>query len=201
MTWQLQGFYVENCSCDAICPCTWSNLMRPATYDDCRATLGFRVESGTVNDVDMSGRTIVLALETPKMMVDGNWRAGLIFDVDTSDEQIDLLTQVFTGAVGGPMAGLAPLITEFLGAERSPMMLESGDDGWTLRVGDDTALDGSVVLGPETSDAVALTGITAHPAGPVMTVTPSGETRSSLFGIEFSGSSRSGFRAPFSWAA
>ena len=201
MAWQLQGFYVENCNCDAICPCTWSNLARSATYDDCRATLGFRVEHGMVEDVDMSGRTIVLALETPKMMVDGNWRAGLIFDADTSDEQMGLLTQVFTGAVGGPMAGLAPLITEFLGAERSQMTLESGADGWTLRVGDGTALDGSVVLGPSTSDAVALTGITAHPAGPVMTVTPSGEMRSSLFGIEFSGGSRSGFRAPFSWAA
>ena len=201
MVWQLQGFYVENCSCDAICPCTWSNMMRPATYDDCRATLGFRVERGAVNDVDMSGRTIVLAIETPKMMVDGNWRAGLIFDADTSDEQMDLLTQVFTGALGGPMAGLAPLITEFLGAERSTMTLVPGDDAWTLRVGDGTALDGSVVLGPETRDAVTLTGITAHPAGPVLTVTPSGEMRSSLFGIEFSGTSRSGFTAPFTWAA
>jgi hypothetical protein len=154
-----------------------------------------------VDDVDMSGRTIVLALDTPKMMVDGNWRAGLIFDADTSDEQMDLLTKVFTGAVGGPMAGLAPLITEFLGAERSPMTLESSDDGWTLRVGDGTALDGKVVLGPETTDAVALTGITAHPAGPVLTVTPSGDMHSSLFGIEFSGSARSGFTAPFNWAA
>ncbi len=33
MTWELEGRYVENCSCDVICPCTWSNLSR-SVYDE-----------------------------------------------------------------------------------------------------------------------------------------------------------------------
>ena len=99
------------------------------------------------------------------------------------------------------MAGLAPLISEFLGAERADIRLESGSDGWTLRVGDDTRDRRLASCGPETDDVVTLTAITAHPAGPTLTVTPSPEVRSSLFGIEFVGESRSGFRAPFSWAA
>jgi hypothetical protein len=33
-----------------------------------------------------------------------------------------------------------------------------------------------------------------------MTVTPSSDIRSSLFGIDFSGTGRSGFTAPFSWS-
>lgn len=201
MAWELHGVYVENCNCDAVCPCTWSNLSRPATYEDCRATLGFHVERGTVDDVDVSGRTMVLALETPKLMVEGNWRAGLIFDNDTNDEQMDLLTKVFTGAMGGPMAGLAPLISEFVGAERADISLVGGDDGWSLTVGDETRLGGTVVRGAEGDPAVALTGITAHPAGPTMTITPSAEVRSSLFGVEFSGDARSGFTAPFNWSA
>ena len=89
MAWELEGFYVENCNCDAVCPCTWSNLARPATYDDCRATLGFRVERGKIEEVDVSGRTMVLASVSPKMMVEGNWRAGLVFDADTTDEQME----------------------------------------------------------------------------------------------------------------
>jgi len=48
---------------------------------------------------------------------------------------------------------------------------------------------------------VTLTAISAHPAGPTLTVTPSPDVRSSLFGIDFAGESRSGFSAPFSWAA
>ena len=201
MSWELHGVYVENCNCDAVCPCTWSNLSRAATYDDCRATLGFHIERGHVDGVDVSGRTVVLSLVTPKLMVDGNWRAGLVFDADTSDEQMESLTSVFTGAVGGPMAGLAPLIGEFLGAERADIELESTSNGWTLTVGGETNLGGSVVLGPEADGPVTMTGITAHPAGPTMTITPSPDVRSSLFGIEFSGDSRSGFTAPFTWAA
>ena len=52
MAWELEGVYVENCNCDAICPCTWSNLARGATYDDCRATLGFRIEHVPTPDSD-----------------------------------------------------------------------------------------------------------------------------------------------------
>ncbi len=201
MAWELDGFYVETCNCDAICPCTWSNLAREATYDDCRATLGFYIERGTVDGVDVGGRTMVLGVVAPKQMIDCNWRAGLVFDDDTTDEQMSLLTSVFTGALGGPMAGLAPLIGEFLGAERAEIHLESDSEGWSLRVGDDTSIGGSVVHAPETDDVVTLTSILAHPAGPTLTVTPSPNVRSSLFGIDFGGESRSGFRAPFRWAA
>ena len=201
MAWELEGYYVENCNCDAICPCTWSNLSREATYDDCRATLAFRIERGSVDGVDVGGRTIALGLVAPKLMIEGNWRAGLVFDEATTDEQMSLLTSVFTGALGGPMAGLAPLIAEFLGAERADIRLDSGSEGWTLHVGDDTRLGGAVVHAPESDAVVTLTSILAHPAGPTLTVTPSPDVRSSLFGIEFAGESRSGFTAPFNWAA
>lgn len=201
MAWELEGRYVENCSCDVICPCTWSNLSRPATNDDCRAVLAFRVERGAVDGVDVAGRTVVLAILTPKLMVDGNWQAGLLIDQDASDEQIAVLTKVFTGQIGGPMAGLAPLITEFLGAERAAIDLDVGADGWSLRVGDATELEGALVRGPESDEAVTLTGIVAHPAGPTLTVTPAVSSRWSLLGIEYSGADRSGFTAPFSWAA
>jgi hypothetical protein len=201
MAWELEGFYVENCNCDAICPCTWSNLSRQATFDDCRATLGFHIERGQVDGVDVGGRTMVLTLVAPKLMIEGNWRAGIVFDADTSDQQMQSLTNVFTGALGGPMAGLAPLIGEFLGTERADIRLESGSEGWRLEVGDDTRLGGSVVHAPESDAVVTLTAIAAHPAGPTLTVTPSAGMRSSLLGIEFSGDSRSGFSAPFNWAA
>jgi len=202
MTWELEGRYVENCSCEAICPCTWSNLARPATNDDCRAVLAFRVDRGAIDGVEVSGRTVVLAIVTPKLMIEGNWHAGLLMDQDASDEQIELLTKVFTGQIGGPMAGLAPLITEFLGAERAPIDLDvRPDGGWSLKVGDGTELAGGALQGPESDAPVTLTGIVAHPAGPTLTVTPAPSTRWSLLGIDYAGEDRSGFTAPFSWAA
>jgi hypothetical protein len=200
MGFQLDGQYYENCSCDAICPCTWSNLTRAATRDDCRFTLVFRVDRGAVEDLDVSGRTVVVVAETPKMMVDGNWRVGLVVDEGATDEQMEALTKVFTGALGGPMEGLVPLIGEVLGAERAAIDVQSGDDGWAVRVGSDTELEGAIVRAPD-AEPVTLNGIVAHPAGPTFQVTPGADVRSSLFGIEWSGTERSGFATTFSWAA
>ncbi len=200
MTWTIEGRYVENCSCDAICPCTWSNLALPATQDQCNAVLAFQVERGEVENVDVAGRTVVLALQTGKMMTDGNWRVGLLFDEDTTDEQLGALAKVFTGEIGGPFAGLAPLIAEVVGTERAPIRLEESDAGWDLRVGDDSEFHGRTARAPD-ADAVTLTGIAIHPAGPTLTVTPGDDVRSSLFGFDWSGSGRSGFAAAFSWAA
>lgn len=201
MAWELNGHYVENCSCEAICPCTWSNLARAATNDDCRAVLAFHIDSGQVEGVDVAGRTVVLAISTPKMMTDGNWQAGLLMDEGATDEQMSVLTRVFAGQIGGPMAGLAPLITDFLGAERARIDLDRGADEWSLRVGDASEFAGTTERGPDGAEPVTLTGIVAHPAGPVLTVTPGASVHWSLFGIDYAGEDRSGFSAPFSWAA
>jgi hypothetical protein len=29
MSWSLEGRYFKNCSCDTMCPCTWSGLTSP----------------------------------------------------------------------------------------------------------------------------------------------------------------------------
>ena len=109
---------------------------------------------------------------------------------------------MFTGAMGGPMAGLAPLIGEFLGAERADITLDVGDDGWTLTVGDDTRA--RRLRRPRRRRgrrAVTLTGITAHPAGPTLTITPSARDALVTVRHRVLGRARSGFTAPFSWAA
>lgn len=201
MAWALNGQYVENCSCEAICPCTWSNLTRAATNDYCKAVLAFHIDVGQIDGVDVTDRTVVLAISTPRMMTDGNWQAGLLIDEDATDEQISALTGVFAGQLGGPMAGLAPLITDFVGAERARIDLDRTSDRWSLRVGESSQLEGEVERGPEGADPVTITGIVAHPAGPVLTVTPGESVTWSLFGMEYAGENRSGFTAPFSWAA
>ena len=125
-----------------------------------------------------------------------------MFDDDTTDEQMAALSKVFTGEIGGPFAGLAPLISEIIGAERAAIDLRLDDDGWNLIVGDQGEFQGTTARAPDAPEGVTLTGIVIHPAGPTLTVTPGGDdVRSSLFGIDWSGPGRSGFAAPFSWAA
>ena len=75
-------------------------------------------------------------------MTEGNWRVGMFVHDGASDEQADKLTAVFGGQLGGPMAGLAPLIGEMLGVERVP--IEVVDDGLrhSVRIGDVDRLRG-----------------------------------------------------------
>src|SRR4030095_2969739 len=127
MAWQLQGRYFENCSCDMVCPCTTSALTMPADYDRCRVVLAFHVDSGTVEDVDVSNLTVGVVADTPPLMADGNWRVGLFLDAAASQEQAEKLGAVFAGQLGGPMAVLAPLFGEMLGVEVAP--IEHVEDG------------------------------------------------------------------------
>src|SRR5436190_12990397 len=118
MAWKLKGSYAETCSCELMCPCNLS-MDHGATYDYCRATLGFNIREGEVDGTDISGRKVVVIADTPKVMTDGNWRLGVFIDADATDEQADKLAQIFTGQLGGPMAGIAPLIGEMGGVERA----------------------------------------------------------------------------------
>lgn len=200
MAWGIEGMYYENCSCDAICPCTWSNLVRGATNDDCRVALLFEVEKGEVESVDVAGTTCVVVLQTPRQMLEGNFKAGLIVGSDASEEQADKLAQVFSGAVGGPMAGLSPLIGEFLGVERLPVSVEHDGSNHHIVVGE--ALDFHLAKEetPE-GDPVQLTNIVAHPSGPTLDVAVADQVNNSAFGIDWAGDGLSGFANRFAWAA
>ena len=122
MSWSLKGSYFETCSCDLMCPCNFS-FDHGATYDYCRVTLVFNVAEGDVEGTDVSGRTVAVIADTPKVMTEGNWRLGMFVDDDANDDQVEKLSAVFGGQKGGPMAGLAPLIGELLGVERAPIQV------------------------------------------------------------------------------
>jgi hypothetical protein len=200
MSWNLSGSYFETCSCDVICPCT-ASLSLGATYDHCRVVLVFAIKSGEVEGTDVGGVTVAAVAETPKVMSDGNWRLGVVIDADASDEQAEKLGGVFSGALGGPMEALGPLVGENLGVERQ--QIEVRVDGLThsVRIGDevDFEIEDVVPFGVESGEPAKITGI-FHPIGSELTV--SRATRSSInaFGIQYEG--KSGFSSSeFAWAA
>lgn len=199
MGWNLEGTFYENCSCDAICPCTWSNMARRATNDDCRAALLFEVDAGDVDGVDVSGTACMMVLQTPAMMLDGGWKAGLIIDETASEEQADRLAQVFSGQLGGPPAGLTPLVGEFLGVERLPVAITHEGDRNHVVIGDAIDYQLSKQRTPE-GDQVQLTSIVVHPAGPTLDVAHVDNVTNSPFGINWSGDGLSGFSNRFAWA-
>ncbi len=200
MAWNLKGSYAETCSCDLMCPCNLS-FDHGATYDFCRATLVFNIRSGEVEGTDVSGLKACVIIDTPKVMTDGNWRVGMFVDESASDEQFDKLTAVFGGQLGGPMAGIAPLVGEMLGVERAP--IEFVDDGLrhSVRIGDaiDFEIEDIVPFGVETGQPVRLVGM-FHPVASEFNAAEATRSKISAFGIEFEG--KTGIStAEFSWAA
>ena len=200
MTWNLSGTYTETCSCELMCPCNLS-FDHGATYDFCRATLAFNIVDGDVEGTDVSGRPVVLLIDTPKVMTDGNWRAALFVDDGATDEQFDQLVRVFTGQAGGPMAGLAPLIGEMLGVERAAIEIRNDGLLHSVHVGDviDFEVEDVVPFGVESGEPVRFSGM-FHPAGSDLTMAEAKRSRINAFGIEYDG--RTGLSSShFTWAA
>jgi hypothetical protein len=200
MSWKLDGSYFESCSCDVICPCT-ASLALGATHDYCRVVLVFNVKNGEVEGTDVSGLTVAAVADTPKVMTDGNWRLGVYIDDKASDDQAEKLGGVFSGALGGPMEALGPLIGENLGVKRASIDVREEGLTHAIKIGDDVdvEIEDVVPFGVESGEPAQLTGI-FHPAGSELTVARTTRSQVDAFGISYDG--KSGFsRSQFSWAA
>jgi hypothetical protein len=200
MAWSMKGSYAETCSCELMCPCNLS-FDHGATYDFCRATLVFDIGEGDVDGTDIAGLKAAVIIDTPKVMTEGNWRVGVFIDEQASDEQAEKLVQVFSGQIGGPMAGLAPLIGELVGVERARIDVE--DDGLrhSVRVGDsiDFEVQDIVPFGVDNGQPVRFDGM-FHPAGSDLTMAEAKRSRIDAFGIRYEG--KTGLSASrFSWSA
>jgi hypothetical protein len=200
MAWSLKGSYVETCSCELMCPCNLS-FDHGATYDFCRATLVFDIRQGEIEGTDISGLRIAVIIDTPKVMTDGNWRLGVFIDEQATDEQGEKLVQVFSGQLGGPMAGLAPLVGEMLGVERAKIEVRDEGVRHSVRIGEaiDFEVEDIVPFGVETGEPVRFAGM-FHPVASDLTMAEAKRSRINAFGIEYEG--KTGLStSEFSWAA
>jgi hypothetical protein len=200
MSWKLEGSYFETCSCDVICPCT-ASLALGATNERCKAMLVFNVQSGEVDGTDVSGQTVAAIADTPKVMSEGNWRLGVFIDAAASDEQAEKLGAVFSGALGGPMEALGPLVGENLGVERLPIEVHEDGLKHSIRIGEavDFEIEDVVPFGVESGEPAKLTGI-FHPAGSELTVSHATRSKIDAFGIQYEG--KAAFSSSrFAWAA
>jgi hypothetical protein len=200
MAWRLEGTYFESCSCDAVCPCSWSAFTAPATQDRCRALLAYHVESGQVDEVDVSGLTFALFLDTPPVMSEGNWRVGVFLDDAASDSQAEQLGMVLSGQAGGPPAMLGPLIGEMLGVQKARITYSEDGRGHHVRIGDAIDLGVEDFVAIPDGPPVQLANV-VHPSNTTLTVAPASVAQLSTFGVSWGREGQSGFSAPFSWAA
>jgi hypothetical protein len=200
MSWKIAGSYFETCSCDLVCPCT-ASLSLGATNDFCRVVLVFAIKEGEVEGVDVSGLKVAAIADTPKVMTDGNWRLGVFMDATASGEQAEKLGGVFSGALGGPMEALGPMIGENLGVQQASIEVREEGLMHSVKIGDsvDFEIEDVVSFGVESGQPARLVGI-FHPAGAELTVARATRSRIDAFGISYEGKSAFS-RSDFAWAA
>lgn len=133
-SYTLNGTLLEACSCGILCPC-W--VGEDPDEGHCYAFNAYHFDSGQINGIDVSGRSIVKVVHIPgNVLAPGTWKVVYFVDDGATEEQKSALVGAFNGEFGGPLADLAALTGEVLGVETAPIIHEVVEGKGTLRIGD-----------------------------------------------------------------
>ncbi len=179
--WAIKGELILNCNCTVFCPCVVSLGKHAPTEGYCQAWAGIRIDSGHYGDADLSGLNVGLVLEIPGLMARGNWKAAAYIDERASDHAYDGLLNIFTGKARGTTGLFKVLVSEFLGAERAPVVFETEGKARRLMVG--KAIQGEVVpVEGKDPDTDIVVSNTDYWMGPDITVATANKGRVRAFG-------------------
>lgn len=200
--WHIEGQYMETCNCTFICPCIGTNLTATPTEGDCKAAIAMKVDRGEKDGVSLDGLAFVVLMHSPGAMADGDIKVGLIIDNRANEAQTEAITAIATGAAGGPMAALGPLVSEVAGIEKRPVSFEVDGLSYAVSAGElvDQSLDGVASVTRE-GEAIHVDN-TCHPVSARLALAKARTSSFHAFGIDWEDSSgtRNGHFAPFSWA-
>ena len=200
--WQIRGEYMETCNCTLLCPCIWSNMAARPTEGDCKAAVTLRIDKGSKDGVSLDGLSFIVMLHAPGAMGAGNMTVGLVVDDRASDAQLEAIKLIATGAAGGPMAALGPLVGRIAGVERRPIQFDMSGLNRVVRAGElvDQACEG-LPSATAPGQAISLDN-TAHPVNKRLAMAKATRSRFNVFGIRWDDSTgtRNGHFAPFAWS-
>ena len=198
--WAIQGSYLETCSCDFLCPCLTSVRVRP-TNGDCYFAIAYKINRGNYGDVKLDGHSFIVVARTPGAMGQGNWSVGVIVDGEASIEQIDALSKIATGAEGGPMANLAPLVGTVLGVEKRPIEIHTNGMSNSAKAGEllDQANQG--VPGANENEPIYIDNV-GHPSNSRLALAKATRSHLHAFGLDWDDVSgkNNGHFSPFNWS-
>ena len=165
MAYHLEGRLLEVCDCRVLCPC-W--IGEDPDNGTCDSVLAYHFDKGTIDGVDVTGRTIALVSHIPGNVLDGNFRVAVYLDEGTSDAQQEAILNVYTGKRGGPVAELAKLVGEVVSVERAPIRFDVNEGRGTLTISDVSHSELELYKGPDGSTTVlSNTVFSTVPGAPV----------------------------------
>jgi len=151
MSYHLEGRLLEVCDCRVLCPC-W--IGADPDNGTCDSALTYHFDKGTIDGIDVAGRTIAMVSHIPGNVLKGNFRIALYLDEGTSEAQQQALLDVFSGKQGGPVAELAKLIGEVVSVERVPIRFEVEGGSGIMTIGEVTHAELEPYKGPDGATTV-----------------------------------------------
>ena len=173
--WKISGEYFENCSCDVVCPGEVSPAGFLGAMPDngyCNVWFVFHIIDGKYGDVDVGGLNFIIAAHAPGVMGEGNWTVAAYADERASAPQTEALAMMLTGAAGGPMGALVPLISTNLGLKSVPIEYRNEGKKRSARI--QGILDSTIQAVPAATPDGVVTKDGAHPMFPEQWVQASG---------------------------
>jgi hypothetical protein len=151
MAYHLEGRLLEVCDCRVLCPCWIGEDPDNGTCDSVQA---WRFDRGTIDGLDVSGRTIAMVAHIPGNVLAGNFRVALYLDEGASDAQQQALINLYSGKLGGPVAELAKLVGEVVSVERAPIRFDVNEGRGMLTIGEISRAELEPYKGPDGSTTV-----------------------------------------------
>jgi hypothetical protein len=132
MAYDVEGRLLEVCTCKTLCPC-W--VGEDPDGGTCDGLLTWRIDRGTIEGVDVTGRTVAALCHIPGNILKGGWKVVLYLDDGTTQAQQDAILKVWTGKLGGPIADMAKLIGTVLAVEKVPLNFNVQNAKGSIQVG------------------------------------------------------------------
>ena len=179
MAYELRGQFLEACDCNVMCPC-WFD--QDPDENECTGMVAWYVEQGEIDGVDVSGLTVVSVSHHGGHRRGARARVALFTDERASDEQGRVLTDCFTGKLGGPLKELAEMTDEVGSAARAAISF--GNDGGSTKVSAGPAV--TAEMQPLTAETGRIITV-ADGALAVLLGTPAEVGRSSTYRLDVAG--------------
>ena len=198
-SWSIRGELILNCNCTVFCPCVISLGKHPPTEGICQAWAGVRIDDGHYGAERLAGLNVALLLEIPGQMARGNWKAAAYVDERASEPAYQGLVEIFSGRAGGTTGLFSVLVSEFLGAERAPVVYET--EGTTRRLTVGKKVQGAVapVAGSRPGEDIVVTN-SNYWMGPDITVAMASKGRVRAFGRVWDFEGRSAEICQINWS-
>jgi hypothetical protein len=145
VAYDLEGRLLEVCDCNVLCPC-W--IGEDPDNGACQSALAYHIDKGSIDGIDVSGRTCAVAAFIPGNVLAGNFRLVRYVDDGATPEQEAALLAAFRGELGGPLADLAQLVGEEVDARRAPITFTVAEGKGMLKIGDAVLADMAPYRGP-----------------------------------------------------